>query len=291
MTPEASRDAVRRDASRDASALRVRARRDVSELLAGAYRSAFRGQGLVFEELREYSPGDDAARIEWKATARLGHPIVKRMREERDLVLALLVDVSDSLRCGTSGETRRRAAFRTAAALASAAIRAQDRVAMASFSDALHSTLRPAGGPLQLERVFRVLESAGGGARSDAADALAWATDTLPRHTVVVLISDLHLPEPGPPLAQCASKHDLIVLRVIDDIDTLPARIAPIRVRGAEGGARRVWRARRSGRAGGAPLPESALRRRGADYGEIGTGPSLVPDLHRFFEKRAGRPR
>ena len=136
---------MRTQASRDAQALRVRARRDVSELLAGAYRSAFRGRGLVFEELRDYNPGDDAGWIEWKATARLGRPIVKRMREERDLVLALLVDVSDSLDFGLPGQTKRLAVQRTAAALAAAATRAQDRIALATFASGLRDTVRPAG--------------------------------------------------------------------------------------------------------------------------------------------------
>ena len=278
---------VRTQASRDAQALRVRARRDVSELLAGAYRSAFRGRGLVFEELRDYNPGDDAAWIEWKATARLGRPIVKHMREERDLVLALLVDVSDSLDFGLPGETKRDAVRRTAAALAAAATGAQDRIALATFAGGLCRTVRPAGGPLQLERAFRALQAPADGERTDAAAALAWATDTLPRHSVVVLVSDLCFPDPGPDLARCASKHDLIALRVVDPADRLPGRIAPVRVRGAEGGRAALWRSRRRRAPARAAVDEQSLRRRGADYGEIGTGPRLVPSLHRFFERRA----
>ena len=278
---------MRTQASRDAQALRVRARRDVSELLAGAYRSAFRGRGLVFEELRDYNPGDDAGWIEWKATARLGRPIVKRMREERDLLVALLVDVSDSLDFGLPGQTKRLAVQRTAAALAAAATRAQDRNALATFASGLRDTVRPAGGPLQLERVFRVLQRSDRGERSDAAAALAWATDTLPRHSVVVLVSDLCFPDPGRDLAHCASKHDLIALRVVDPADQLPGRIAPVRVRGAEGGRAALWRGRRRRAPAHEVLDESALRRCGSDYGEIGTGPRLVPSLHRFFERRA----
>jgi len=105
-----------------ARSLRIRARRDVTTSLTGAYRSAFRGQGLTFEELRDYAPGDDVRWIEWNATARLGRPIAKRMREERDLVLALLVDVSPSLDHGTGDSTKQDAVRRACAALSVGAI-------------------------------------------------------------------------------------------------------------------------------------------------------------------------
>ncbi len=280
---------MRADAYRDAHGLRIRARRDVSALLAGAYQSAFRGRGLAFEELRDYQIGDEASAIEWKATARMGRPIVKRMREERDLLLALLVDVSDSLDYGFAGETKRTAARRAAAALATAAIGSQDRIALATFAAGLSGSLRPAGGALQLERAFRLLVAPAAGGASDAGSALEWAADTLPRHSLVVLISDLHVPDPGSALAHCARKHDLVVLRIADPADRLPRRMAPVRVRPAEQGRRATWRARRRGSAAAGPLSEAAVRRRGADYGELGTGPRLVPSLHRFFELRSGR--
>ena len=108
--------------------LRVRARRDVTTSLTGAYRSAFRGQGLTFEELREYAPGDDVRWIEWNATARLGRPISKRMREERDLVVALLVDVSASLDCGAGEGTKLDSVRRAAAALAAAEGQTSDAI-------------------------------------------------------------------------------------------------------------------------------------------------------------------
>ena len=101
-------DPIRSDAARASRALRVRARRDVSTSLTGAYRSAFRGQGLTFEELRDYAPGDDVRWLEWNATARMGRPIVKRMREERDVVVALLVDLSPVARVRLRGRDQAR---------------------------------------------------------------------------------------------------------------------------------------------------------------------------------------
>ena len=278
---------MREQTALDAQALRIRARRDVSTLLAGAYLSAFRGRGLAFEELRDYVPGDEVRWIEWNATARMGRPIIKHMREERDLVLALIVDLSDSLDYGFGGHTKRDAARRAAAALATAASCAQDRVALATFSNGLLEALPPAGGPVQLVRVLRALEHPGGGGPTEAKPAFAWAADTLPRHSVSLVISDLLFPDPGAALRRCARKHELSVLRVVDPADQRPRRIAPVRVRSAESGGTGVWGRRRTPDVPGPQqLPEQKLRRLGADVGLLWTGSRLIPSLHRFLEGR-----
>ncbi len=282
---------MREQALRDAQALRIRARRDTSTLLAGAYVSAFRGTGLTFEELRDYVPGDDVRRIEWNATARLDRPIVKCMREERDLVLALLVDLSDSLDFGFARHTKRDAARRAAAALATAAVRARDRVALVTFGDGLLEVLSPAGGPLQLLRVLSALEGAGDGKATDARPAFAWAADTLPRHSIVVVLSDLLFPDPGEALRHCARKHELCVLRVTDPADDAPRRMAPVRVRSAENGRKSVWGRRWRRTQPAAPaLADAMLQSLRADVGRLWTGSRLIPSLQRFLETRARGP-
>ncbi|MBW2280034.1 MAG: DUF58 domain-containing protein [Deltaproteobacteria bacterium] len=297
--------ALRTQAERDANGLRVRAQRDVSTALSGAYRSAYRGQGLTFEELRDYEAGEDAAHIEWNATARLGYPVAVQMREERDLLLALLVDVSPSLGVGFGDATKLDAVRRAAAALAVAAVRASDRVALATFGSGLVHTLRPGTGPAHLERLFRALYERAPAGPTDAAPALAWAADTLPRHSVVVLLSDLLFPDPAVALANCARKHELAVLRVSDPADSLPDRMAmaPVRVAPAEEGHPTLWRGRPTRWRGRAtlwntrrrrsrqlaPLPEGPLRKRGARCGVLQTGPDLIPSLHRFLEQHRGR--
>jgi len=284
------RDLVRADAALAARTLRVQARRDVSTSLTGAYRSAFRGQGLTFEELRDYQPGDDVRWLEWNATARIGRPIVKRMREERDLVLALLVDLSPSLEFGNAPKLD--AVRRAAAALAAAATAAQDRLALAIFADGLVRVLPPAAGRLSLERAFRALEAPCAGEFTDAGPALDWAAEKLPRHSVVALISDFLFPDPGAALRRCASKHDLVALCVRDPADRPPSALPPVRVRDAEMRRVRLWRRPRDAEdALAAPVPERKLRALGADYGELRTGKRLLPSLLRFFEERARRRR
>ncbi len=283
---------LRGDASRAARALRVRARRDVSTTLTGAYRSAFRGQGLTFEELRDYAPGDDVRWLEWNATARIGRPIVKRMREERDVVVALLVDLSPSLAFGAADATKLDAVRRAAAAIAAAAIAAQDRIALASFAEGLVHGMRPGTGRNALERVFRALEGPCAGAYTDARAALDWAAEKLPRNSVVVLISDFFFPDPGAALRRCASAHDLVGLCVRDPADRPPRALPPLRVRDAERNRAHLWRRPRDVEAAlAAALPARALRALGADFGEIWTGTRLLPSLLRFFEERARRLR
>jgi len=287
--------ALRTQAERDALRLRVRARRDVSTALSGAYRSAYRGRGLSFEELRDYDASEDASHIEWNATARLGYPVAVQMREERDLLLALLVDVSPSLAVGFGDQTKLDAVRRAAAALAVAAVRASDRVALATFGAGLVRTLRPGTGPAQLERVFRALRGPAPSGPTNATPALAWASDTLPRHSVVLLLSDLLFPDPAGALANCARKHELAVLRIADPADAFPDDLrgmAPVRVDPAEEGRPTLWRPRRGLRMPShrrAPLAEERIRRRGADSGVLRTGPDLIPSLHRFLERRRGR--
>jgi uncharacterized protein (DUF58 family) len=280
---------LRTTARLDARRLRVLARRDVATGLVGAYRSAFRGRGLIFDELTDYEPGDDVRWIEWNATARFARPIVKRMREERDLVVGVLVDVSSSLSFGSNGVGKRVSVLRAAAALAAAAVSAQDRVALCTFSSGVHVRIDPGRGPVHLERILRALADAPSGAPTDATEALHWAAHVLPRHSLVFVISDLVFPDPGATLRRSARKHDLVVLRIQDPADELP-HITPVRTVAIEGRSKRLLRHRPRS----APtethdgITESGLRGLGIDVGTLRTGSQLVASLRTFLESRAG---
>src|SRR6266851_9791328 len=96
-----------REVIRQIRRLQLRARRAVEDLLGGEYHSVFKGMGIVFEEVREYQPGDDIRTIDWNVTARMGHPFIKRFIEERELTVMLLVDCSASQQFGTSAHEKR----------------------------------------------------------------------------------------------------------------------------------------------------------------------------------------
>ena len=122
--------------------LTIRSRRAVEEVFSGAYRSAFRGHGLEFAEVREYVPGDDIRAIDWNVTARVGRPFIKRFDEERELTVVVAIDLSGSLAFGSRARKKREAAAEAGALVALAAARNRDRVGLLLFTD--HRALSPA---------------------------------------------------------------------------------------------------------------------------------------------------
>src|SRR5437667_1413297 len=108
--------------------LQIRARRAVEDLVGGEYHSVFKGTGIVFEEVREYQPGDDIRAIDWNVTARMGHPFIKRFVEERELTVMLMLDCSGSHQFGTQFQQKREVAAELAAVIAFSAVRNNDKV-------------------------------------------------------------------------------------------------------------------------------------------------------------------
>ena len=94
-----------REILRKVRQIEIRSNRLVSEALAGSYHSAFKGQGIDFEEVREYQAGDEVRSIDWNVTAKMGTPFVKQYREERELTILLAIDVSESGSFGSSNRS------------------------------------------------------------------------------------------------------------------------------------------------------------------------------------------
>jgi len=191
--------------------LEFRARRAVNEFAPGAYRSLFRGQGMEFAEVREFQTGDDARIIDWRATARIGHPVVKRFVEERELTLMLLVDGSASCRCGHVRERL----LELAAVFAFSALRNHDRVGAMLFSSQPEVVVPPGQGRHQGHRLLRELllhEPAGNG--TDLGAALATAQAAARRGTVFVLLSDFLDRGFDNALWRAALRHDVVAVRV-----------------------------------------------------------------------------
>jgi len=193
----------------------------VEELLAGAYKSAFRGVGLEFEEVREYFPGDDIRTIDWNVTARTGEPHVKVYREERELTVMLLVDISFSSRYGSQGRLKRELIAEIAAAIAFSAIKNQDKVGLILFTDQIELYLPPGKGSRHVLRVIReLLAFEPKGKKTDIIEALRFFGSVRSRMSVCFLISDFEasldfLSE----LKTHAKRHDLILLEVHDPLE------------------------------------------------------------------------
>src|SRR5260370_12341959 len=133
----------------------IRANRLVGETLAGQYPSVFKGQGMNFDEVREYQPGDEVRSIDWNVTARMNHPFVKKFVEERELTLMLVVDVSGSGLFGSREQSKRELAAEIASVLAFSAIRNNDKVGLILFSDEVEKFIPPRKGRRHVLRVIR----------------------------------------------------------------------------------------------------------------------------------------
>jgi uncharacterized protein (DUF58 family) len=206
------------DLRADVRRLEIRARQAMQSGLSGQYQSAFRGLGLEFEEVREYRPGDDVRTIDWNVTARSGTLHVKRYREERDITVLLLVDLSASTRFGSGVMTVHDLIAEVAGLFALAAAR-RDRVGAVLFDDGVRSVIPPRSGWRHGLRVVREILAAQPAGRGTAiAPALRAAGRILHRRGIVVALVDRACPLPRRDLAALGGRHELVVLRVGDPL-------------------------------------------------------------------------
>jgi uncharacterized protein (DUF58 family) len=171
--------------------IELRTNRLVSETLAGAYHSVFKGQGMNFEEVREYQPGDEVRTIDWNVTARMNHPFVKKFVEERELTLMLVVDVSGSGLFGSREQSKRELAAEIASVLAFSAIRNNDKVGLILFSDTVEKFIPPRKGRKHVLRVIReVLFFEPRRRGTDLNEALEFLMHVTRHKAIAVVISD-----------------------------------------------------------------------------------------------------
>src|SRR6266404_74324 len=171
--------------------IELRTNRLVSETLAGQYHSVFKGQGMNFDEVREYQPGDDVRAIDWNVTARMNHPFIKKFVEERELTLMLLVDVSGSGLFGSRDQSKRELAAEIASVLAFSAIRNNDKVGLILFTDEVEKFIPPRKGRSHVLRVIReVLFFEPKRRGTDLNGALEFLLRVTPHRAIAVVISD-----------------------------------------------------------------------------------------------------
>jgi len=204
---------------RAARILAVRSRREAAGVLVGAWRSAFRGGGVEFEESRPYAPGDDVRAIDWNATARTGAPWVKRFREERSCTLLLALDASGSMAFGTTGRSKAQTAAHAAALLAASAAQAGDPVGFVAFGDEVRREIPPGRGDAHTWRVIRAAaESADAPHGATALGVVSdWIRAHARRRSLVVVLSDFRDPALARrPFAVLGRRHDLVAAIVED---------------------------------------------------------------------------
>ena len=172
--------------------IRILTNKLIDDQLSGDYHSTFKGQGVEFDEVRPYTPGDDVRTIDWNVTAKTGLPYIKRFSEERELTILFLVDVSGSQGYGSVRRSKMELAAEVTALLALTAIRNQDKIGLILFSDQIVKYIPPRKGRDSVMRLVREVlaaeDSATGG--TDIAAALKFLNGVQKRRAVVFLVSD-----------------------------------------------------------------------------------------------------
>ena len=214
----------------------------VNDVLAGEYHSVFKGQGMEFDEVRAYQPGDDIKTIDWNVTARTGLPYVKRYVEEREITVFFLVDLSASGFFGSLEKLKNEIAAEFCALLAFSAIKNNDKVGLIVFTDTIELFIPPAKGTSHVLRLIRELLFFGPGkkrvrAGTDIALALDYLGRVLHKRGVVFLVSDFLDQDFEKTLGVLARRHDLIAVTVADPRECALPDVGLMEIQDAETGA------------------------------------------------------
>jgi uncharacterized protein (DUF58 family) len=277
--------------------LQLRTRYPVEHLLAGEYRSVFKGRGMDFDEICPYHPGDEVRSIDWNVTARTGRPYIKRYVEDRELAVWLVVDVSASCRIAAPGRTKWDAIEELAALLTLSATRNHDRVGMILFSDRVEQILPPRKGrqhALRLLADLLAVEPRNLG--SNPAPALDALLHMARRRVLVLMLSDFLFDVDRQALGAVAFRHDLVGIAVNHPSEIEPPRCGLVAVRDAETGETLVADLGTAGRnacRSAFDMRRDRLREEfaavRADFLELQTHSDCAEELTRFFRHRLRR--
>ncbi len=205
--------------------------------LVGEYSSAFKGVGMEFDEVREYIPGDDIRSIDWNVTARMNQPFIKVFREEREMTLMLMVDVSASQRFGSHERFKHELSTELAAVLAFLAIKNNDKVGLIVFSDHVEHFIPPKKGRAHVWQIIRsVLTHQGKGRKTDLAEAVQAFLRLQKKRSQCFLISDFRMEGFDKSLRYLAKKHELICVATSDQREILLSDSGLVRLVDAETG-------------------------------------------------------
>jgi uncharacterized protein (DUF58 family) len=304
MTKKPAKDpmAARRIAER-IRRIAIGTRRLSSEAFNGGVQSRFRGRGMDFDEVREYHPGDDVRAIDWSATARAGHTFVKKYREERQLTVVFVVDLSASGSLGSAESSKREQIVEMTSVLALSAVHSDHRVGLLTFSDDVESFTPPARGRRHVFRlVSELLAFEPRGRGTNLQKAVHFLRERLKRRAVVVIVSDFLLGRAGvelvkPELGRLARRHDVVAIRVGDKLDKQLPAVGLLTIEDAETGELveiDTGRAKQRGRLELAAREvddqiRGLLRSAHIDLLEVDTLTPYLGSLIGFFRARGGR--
>ena len=270
----------------------------VNDILAGEYVSVFKGEGIEFEEVREYQPGDEVRSIDWNVTARMGHPYVKRFVEERELSVIFLVDLSASGAFGSTRYLKNEVAAELCALLAFSAIKNNDKVGLIVFTDHIELFIPPGKGTSHVLRLIQsLLQFKPKQVNTNIKEGLDYLGRVVRKRSVVFLISDFQGEGFERPLRVASNRHDLIAVSVTDPREVKLPSVGLVELEDSETGqcvlvdtgSREVRKKYESlGKQSQSQLRE-LFRSMGVDQIDVYTDHDYVSDLVRFFRTRERR--
>ncbi len=289
---------IPKDLAKKIRLIQIHSRRAVNDVLAGEYKSVFKGSGMEFDEVREYAPGDEIRSIDWNVTARTGRPFIKRYVEEREQTVLLIVDLSASGDFGSHGQKKNEIAAELCALLSFSAIRNNDKVGLIAFTDKVEKFIPPKKGQTHILRLVReILQFRPAGRGTNLASALEYAARITHRRSIVFLLSDFHDSGYEKPLRILSRRHDVVAISINDPHESSLPDVGLIELEDAETGKRQVidssspqvrerYRQVALNRSKGLEL---FLRRLSVDQIRVTVGDDYLLDLIAFFRRRESR--
>jgi len=276
--------------------LEIKARRLVRESFSGEYLSSFRGQGLDFDDFREYQHGDEVRFIDWNVTARMNTAFVRKFHEERELAVILAVDVSGSSDYGSVSLSKREIAAEIAAVLGFSALHNGDKVGLMIFAAEPLLFVPAEKGSIHLLRMIReILVAKPANPGTSVAEACDFLVRTLRRKSLVFLISDFFSDPLDRPLGKLARKHETVALRVMDPLETRLPRAGKVVMIDPETRIEtQVNTDNPNLRMGYVKLMHrhqegvsSLFRKHGIDFADLSTHGDTLAALHRLLKRRS----
>jgi len=279
-------------------AIQIKTSHMVTELMAGEYVSAFKGRGMEFNAVREYTPGDDVRLIDWNVTARMDQPFIKEYIEERELNVMLMVDVSSSGEFGSTGKFKNEISAEVASILAFAAIRNNDKIGLIVFSNKIEHYIPPKKGKAHVWNIIRtILNYQPEGRLTDLNIPLEYLLKIQKRKCIAFLISDFQATNYETNVKLARQKHDLVAISISDPRERDLPKIGLINLRDSESGEtllidtdnREMTKLLTSYEREKRGKFKKLFRSIGVDTIEIDTDGSLVEPIIRYFKIREKR--
>ena len=275
--------------------IEIRTRALTQQIFAGQYKSAFKGRGMAFSEVRQYNYGDDVRFIDWNVTARFNSPFVKIFNEEREMTVMLLIDVSGSNLFGTRKHFKTDLITELAAVLSFSAITNNDKVGVIFFSDTVEKFIPPAKGKSHILRIIRELLTYTPSQRqTDLSEALRYFTNAIKKKCTAFVISDFVGSDFEQALKIAANRHDIVALQIADKGEAEIPNLGLLELQDPETG-KRFWadtssqKVRDSYAQWWTTLTNNNLdifRHAGIDVAQLYTDEDYVPALSALFARR-----